>query len=225
MSKIIMINHYQFAIHHAGMSSNERSPPPCGRSYATIMVNQLGDFYIFLNTVEHTHRIKSNILLKILATETVAYSLLSLVIRVLLLFLSLKHVFSMKDRKETNPLCHLRQLIACIMNWTTVTEVSLFTLSIVYAIPVYWLDNCLCPLNWQLGVGAVVILLTWLEFIIISSHFQFIGVYALMLSRVFVSFLKTSILLCLLISGFGLVFYLSLNDPHVAVGWSLYSGT
>ena len=153
--------------------------------------------------------------MRILATEAVGYSLFNLMFRVMIVFLSLKHVYSLRDRKETNPLYQLRDVVGCVVNWTTMIVFPLFILSLIYALSVYPLDNCLCPFSWQLEVGAVVILLTWLELIVLSTQFQFIGVYILMLSRVLLTFLKTCVLLCLLIAGFGLVFYLSLNDPKV----------
>jgi hypothetical protein len=83
----------------------------------------------------------------------------------------------------------------------------------------YSLDECLCPFGWQSSVGTVVILLAWLEFIVLSTQFQFVGVYVLMLSKVLVTFLKIAVLMCILIAGFSVVFYLSLNDPNIAVSY------
>ena len=149
----------------------------------------------------------------ILTTEAVVYAVFNLLLRLVIVCLSLKHARLQRDRKETNPLYHLQDIAHCIVNWSTVSEIPLFILSLVYGVSVYPLDLCLCPSRWQLELGAIVILLTWLQLIVLSTQFQFIGVYILMLSRVLVTFLKTSVLLCLLIGGFGLVFYLSLNDP------------
>ena len=156
--------------------------------------------------------------MRVLATEAVVYSLFYLLLRLVIVCLSLQHACVQRDRKETNPLYHLKDITCCIVNKSTVLEFPLFILSLVYAVSVYPLDHCLCPSRWQLELGAVVILLTWLQLIVLSTQFQFIGVYILMLSRVLVTFLKTSVLLCLLIVIFGLVFFLSLNDPkHVGV--------
>ena len=131
-----------------------------------------------------------------------------------LVLLALKRVISARDVKETNPLYQLQDFIECVVNRSTVSEFPLFILSLVYVVPVYFLDDCLCPFNWQSAIGTVVILLTWLKFIVLSTQFQFVGVYALMLSRVLVTFLKTAVLMCLLIAGFSLVFYLSVNDHN-----------
>ena len=155
--------------------------------------------------------------MRVLATETIVYSLFSIAARVVLICLSLKNFWSTKDSKETNPLYQLRELMYCLVNWSTLTEIPLFVLSLVYTFPVFHLDDCLCPFIWQLSIGTVVILLTWLKLIVLSTQFQFVGVYVLMLSRVLVTFLKTSVLLCLLTASFGLVFYLSLNDPYIMV--------
>lgn len=155
--------------------------------------------------------------MKILAAETVGYSLFSITARVVLVCLSLKHFWSTKDSKETNPLYQLRELVDCLVNWSTLTEIPLFVLSLVYSFPVFLLDDCLCPFSWQLSVGTAVVLLSWFKLIILSAQFQFVGVYVLMLSRVLLTFLKTSVLLCLLTALFGLVFYLSLNDPYIMV--------
>ena len=88
-----------------------------------------------------------SILLKIIAMEVVVFSLFSLTARVVLVLRSLRYVYStcVKDRKETNPIHHLQHLFDCIVNWSTLTEIPLFILSIIYAVPVYLLDNCLCP--------------------------------------------------------------------------------
>ena len=162
------------------------------------------------------HQVKS-VFMKILATETIVYSLFCIAARVVIVCLSLKHFWSTKDSKETNPLYQLQELMSCLVNWSTLTEIPLFVLSLVYAFPVFLLDDCLCPLRWQLSIGTTVVLLTWLKLIVLSAQFQFVGVYVLMLSRVLVTFLKTSVLLCMLTAGFGLVFYLSLNDPYIMV--------
>ena len=157
----------------------------------------------------------------ILATEAIVYSLFSILARVLLVFLSLKKSFCTRNKNETNPLYHIRDLLKSLVNWSTMTEIPLFILTIIYTVPVFHFDNC--PFTWQLAIGAVIILLSWLQFIVLSTQFQFVGVHVLMLSRVLVTFLKTSVLLCLLISGFGLVFYLLLNNPYVVVSWSEYN--
>ena len=62
-----------------------------------------------------------SILLKIIAMETVVFSLFSLTARVVLVLRSLRHVYStcVKDRKETNPIHHLQHLFDCIVNWST----------------------------------------------------------------------------------------------------------
>ena len=169
------------------------------------------DFFL---TVEQ--RTKSAVL-HALATEVVLFSLFGLVARMALVFLALKTFRSTRDKKEPNPVYQLQDLIACLVNWSTVSEIPYFILSLIYVVPVYLLDDCLCPFSWQSAIGATVILLTWLEFIVLSTQFQFVGVYVLMLSKVLVTFLKIAVLMCLLIVGFALVFYLSLNDPNVQV--------
>lgn len=184
---------------------------------ACLVMHAVSIYDILLVGLPTEHGVKSSFM-KMFATETIAYSLFSLAVRMVLVSLSLRHACSSKNRKETNPFSKLQDLMTCLMNWSTVTEFPLFILSMVYAFPVFFLDNCLCPFNWQLSIGSVVILLTWLQLIVLSTQFQFIGVYVLMLSKVLLTFLKTSILLCLLIGGFGLVFYLSLNDPSAIVG-------
>lgn len=152
----------------------------------------------------------------------ILYSISRLVLSLILLYFALKKVVSTNNKRETNPLHYIQSIIRCFVNWSTMTEIPLFILTFIYAIKVYTFDNCLCPVRSQLAIFAVIILLSWFELIILSTQFQFIGVYVLMLSRVLVTFLKTSLLLCLLISGFGLVFYLSQNDPYVVVSWTEY---
>ena len=156
-----------------------------------------------------------------LAIEAALYSLIGLVVRTILVLLALKRVCCARDPKEPNPLYHLQDVISCLVNRSTVSEIPLFIFSFTYVLPIYFLqlDECLCPFRWQTSIGTVVILLTWLEFIVLSTQFQFVGVYVLMLSRVLVTFLKITVLMCILIAGFSIVFYLSLNDPNIAVSY------
>ena len=186
-----------------------------------VVCNYYGIVYciiiIFL-TVES--RAKSATLIVVLATEAVLYSLIGLVVRTILVILALKRVRCARDPiKEPNFLYHLQDIISCLVNRSTVSEIPLFVFSLTYVLPIYFLDECLCPFRWQSSIGAVVILLTWLEFIVLSTQFQFIGVYVLMLSKVLATFLKIAVLMCILISGFSIVFYLSLNDPNIAVSY------
>ena len=167
-------------------------------------------------------RAKRAPLILVLTTEAVVYSLIFLVARVFLVLLALKRVCSMKDSKEPNPFYQFQDIISCLVNRSTVPEIPLFIFSLVYVLPVYFLDNCLCPFGWQSSIGTVVILLVWLEFIVISTQFQFVGVYVLMLSRVLVTFLKITILMCILIAGFSIIFYLSFNEPNIAVSYVQY---
>ena len=162
-------------------------------------------------------RAKSATLMLVLPTEVVAYSLIGLVAKITLVSLALKRVCSARDPKEPNPLYRLQDIIACLVNMSTVPEIPLYILSLIYVVPIYFLDGCLCPFSWQSSIGIVVILLTWLEFVVLSTQFQFVGVYVLMLSRVLVTFLKIAVLMCILIAGFAVVFYLSLNNPNIAV--------
>ena len=171
---------------------------------------------VFL-TVES--RAKSATLIQVLATEAALYSLIGLVVRTILVLLALKRVCCARDPKEPNPLYHLQDIISCLVNRSTVSEIPLFVFSLTYVLPIYFLDECLCPFRWQSSIGTVVILLTWLEFIVLSTQFQFIGVYVLMLSKVLATFLKIAVLMCILIAGFSIVFYLSLNDPNIAVSY------
>ena len=178
---------------------------------------QLGAWILINGFLNAENRSKRTPLILVLATEVVVYSFIFLVLRVLLVLLTLKRVCSSRDPKEPNPLYQFQDIISCVVNRSTASEIPLFIFSLVYALPVYFLDDCLCPSSWQSSIGTVVILLVWLEFIVLSTQFQFVGVYVLMLSRVLVTFLKIAVLMCILIAGFSIVFYLSLNDPNIAV--------
>lgn len=107
--------------------------------------------------------------------------------------------------------------IVCDMdNWV---KLIFFSLAIAFAIQLLLPMNndlrCTTGCNWQ--IGAIVIWLSWIELILESTHFRFIGVYAIMLKRVLMSLRKLALLALLLIIGFGFAFHLILYHPEYKV--------
>lgn len=102
-----------------------------------------------------------------------------------------------------------------LTNWV---ELVLFPLTIAFAVQLLLpmnKDLCTTGRNWQ--IGAIVIWLSWIELILVSTQFRFIGVYAIMLKRILMSLVKLIPLASLLIIGFGYAFHLILYQPQYKV--------
>ena len=103
------------------------------------------------------------------------------------------------------------------MNWV---GLLLSSLSIVFASATFAsieLHKFFCPYNWQWQIGIVVTWLTWIEFIVLSTQFRFIGVYALMFVKILKRVIGLSLVAFLLIVAFGLTFHFLLYKPEFMV--------
>lgn len=97
-------------------------------------------------------------------------------------------------------------------NWL---EIPLFCLSIIYAIIIFMANSksfCLSQLEWQ--VGSVVICLLWIELILISRQFKFVGVQAKTFWRVLTTFFEFVPFAMFLLAAFGISFYLLLYQSN-----------
>ena len=102
-----------------------------------------------------------------------------------------------------------------IKNWINYLEIVLYLTSIMF-VWVFHFD-CLCPSTWQWQLGVVAVFLGWANLIVFVSNIPFIGIYVLMFSHIFFTFLKVLIFSLLLIVMFGLTFYFAFTQPDVMV--------
>lgn len=91
------------------------------------------------------------------------------------------------------------------LNYLQLTSLVLFGLTVTFIVFVFAKSFCVDLPDWQLGV--TVVWLSWMELILISTQFNFIGVYAIMFTKVFKTLLKLIPLASMLIFGFGLTFH------------------
>ena len=104
---------------------------------------------------------------------------------------------------------------AYVKNWINHLEIVLYSTSIIF-VWVFHFD-CLCPSTWQWQLGVAAMFLGWANLIVFVSNIPFIGIYVLMFSHIFFTFLKVLIFSILLIVTFGLTFYLAFTQPDIMV--------
>lgn len=104
---------------------------------------------------------------------------------------------------------------AYVKNWINHLEIVLYLTSIVF-VWVFRFD-CFCPSTWQWQLGVAAVFLGWANLIVFVSNIPFIGIYVLMFSHIFFTFLKVLIFSILLIVTFGLTFYLAFTQPDIMV--------
>lgn len=98
------------------------------------------------------------------------------------------------------------------INWLEIT-LYFSTLNFV------WIFHtpCLCVREGQWETGAVAIFLGWIILALNTDKFPQTGLYVVMFSSIFKTFLKTVVLSLLLITSFGLAFYMLFHIPGVMV--------
>ena len=99
------------------------------------------------------------------------------------------------------------------LNW--INRLLLYSLSIVFVIP--FVSHCSCIPNWQWQLGIVALFMGWVNLVIFVSKFPLAGIYVIMFTRVFLTFLKVVLLALFLVIGFGLTFYMAFFDPEAMV--------
>ena len=104
---------------------------------------------------------------------------------------------------------------AHIKDWINHLEIVLYFTSITFAWVFHF--DCLCPSTWQWQLGVAAVFLGWANLIVFVSNIPFIGIYVLMFSHIFFTFLKVLIFSILLIVTFGLTFYLAFTQPDIMV--------
>ena len=106
-----------------------------------------------------------------------------------------------------------------IRNWAKLLvsffEVSLYTLSIIFAF-VFW-TPCMCPLEWQWQIGVITVLLAWIYLIRIFAKIPSIGIYIIMFEHIVLTFLKVIFLTVLLLITFAITFWMTFSEAQFQV--------
>ena len=114
---------------------------------------------------------------------------------------------------EILQLCYdLQHYLSDWINWI---EITLYILSIIFVSVLK--TTCLCPHQWQWQVGVMALLLAWIDLIFICGKSPRIGIYVLMFGRVVRTFLGVIFLTMLLVTTFGLTFYMTFSVPQFQV--------
>ena len=94
-------------------------------------------------------------------------------------------------------------------------KLCLYTISILF-VALYWSESqCIALWQWQCGVIAV--FLSWLNLMIFIAKFPLIGIYVIILLRVFYTFVKVVLLYFLLVVAFGISFHMAFREPSILV--------
>lgn len=112
---------------------------------------------------------------------------------------------------ETSQFLQNHKLV--ILNYAT--KLLLYITSILF-VAVYWAE-CQCIASWQWQCGVVAVFLSWLHLAIFVAKLPFIGIYVIMLIRVFYTFMKVVLLSSLLVVAFGISFYMAFREPSILV--------
>ncbi len=110
---------------------------------------------------------------------------------------------------------YLQKYLQYIKNWSNWLEVAAYLSTLIFlGLIIQEREYCFCSskLTWEFGIAALI--LSWLTFIIWLENAHFIGIYITMMLKIIQAFLlKAAILGILLVSGFGLSFYLLFSQP------------
>ena len=96
-----------------------------------------------------------------------------------------------------------------------VTELILFTLSIVFVF--IFPNNCGCPMNWQWNIGIFAVFLAWFNLLFFTSEIPYTGTYVLIFKEILVTFIKLTSFSIFIVMGFSLILFMMFFDPFAQV--------
>ena len=76
---------------------------------------------------------------------------------------------------------------------------------------------CLCPTNWQWQFGILAVFLGWINLLLFFQKFPEIGIYIVLFLKICRTFLRTVALSLMLLTAFGLAFYMAFDEPEYKV--------
>ena len=100
-------------------------------------------------------------------------------------------------------------------HWINWMELTLYfcTLNFVWV----YSNPCLCPHERQWEFGTVSVFLGWIILTLFVDKLPGTGIYVVMFTSIFKTFVKTIVLSLLLITSFGLAFYMLFHLPDITV--------
>lgn len=107
------------------------------------------------------------------------------------------------------------------MTWENLLEVCLFVFSFLFTLDIYTCQAVTgYRTDWQWNLGAVAIVLAWIDLILYIQQFPQLGIYVVMFKYILYTFLMFSIVFLLFIIAFGLGFFcLIQNQTPYANPW------
>ena len=97
-------------------------------------------------------------------------------------------------------------------NWIEVIQaICTVTFAFIYS------NDCFCVLFWQWQVGITAVFLGWINMILFVSRLPIVGSYVVIFTRIVKTFTKLLVLSILLVTAFGLTFYMVFFDDSVMV--------
>ena len=115
----------------------------------------------------------------------------------------------------------MRRPLTYLLDWVNWAEISLYLCSIIFVF--VFATPCLCVYRWQWQFGVIAVFLGWIVLITFLQKWPLMGVYVLMFMHVIKSYLKVALLALLLITAFGLAFYLQFFEPDEMVSHSCFT--
>ena len=107
-----------------------------------------------------------------------------------------------------------------LMDFTNFLELLLYSSTLKF-VSVFD-TQCLCPTNWQWQFGILAVFLGWINLLLFFQKFPGIGIYIIMFLKICTTFLRTVVLLLLLLTAFGLAFYMAFDEPEYEVSERAY---
>lgn len=97
-------------------------------------------------------------------------------------------------------------------------KLLLYAFSIIFVF-IFFNKPCACLFFWQWQIGVLATFMAWINILFFISKFPLVGIYSIMLSRVFLTFLKVALLASLLVIAFGISFYMAFSEPNITVSF------
>ena len=100
-------------------------------------------------------------------------------------------------------------------------KVVLYSTSIIFTV-FFFNTPCGCLFFWQWEFGVMATFMAWMNLIFFISKFPLIGIYVIMLLRVFYTFLKVVLLSSLLVIAFAISFFMAFSEPTIIVSYMTF---
>ena len=111
-----------------------------------------------------------------------------------------------------------RDLKKYFLDGQNMTELLLFTFSIVFVF--IFPNNCGCPMNWQWNIGIFAVFLAWFNLLFFTSEIPYTGTYVLIFKQILVTIAKLSSFSIIIVSGFSLILFMMFFNPLAQVSAS-----